>query len=89
MEGRISATDLARRLGDILGRVRYRGQSFVVERNGDQVARLVPVPGKATAMPRAALTSWCRAGEPDAGFADDLERVGRADRPPKSPWGNT
>ena len=88
MEGRISATDLARRLGDILGRVRCRGESFVVEGHGDQVARLVPVSSTATATLRAALTSWRRAGKPDFGFADDLERVGRADRPTKSPWGS-
>ena len=44
MEGRISSTQLARKLGDILGRVRYRGESFVVERNGDPFARLVPGP---------------------------------------------
>ena len=88
VEGRISATDLARRLGDILGRVRYRGESFVVERNGDQVARLVPVPGTAHATLREAFASWRRAGKPDPGFAADLERVGKADRPPKSPWGS-
>jgi len=86
MENKISATDLARRLGDILGRIRYRGESFVVERNGDQVARLVPVPGKATATLREALVSWSRAGKPDPGFAADLERVGKADRPPRNPW---
>jgi antitoxin (DNA-binding transcriptional repressor) of toxin-antitoxin stability system len=86
MEERISATALARRLGDILGRVRYRGESFVVERNGDQIARLVPVPGKATATLRGAFASWRRAGTPDRRFADDLERVGRADRPAKNPW---
>lgn len=34
---RISASELARRLGDILGRVRYRSETFVVERH-----RLVP-----------------------------------------------
>src|SRR3990172_5706358 len=39
MEHRISAKDLARRLGDVLGRVRYRGDSFVVDRNGEAVAR--------------------------------------------------
>ncbi len=38
MELRISVTDLARRLGDVLGRVRYRGDSFLVERNGALVA---------------------------------------------------
>jgi hypothetical protein len=34
---RISATELARKLGDVLGRVRYRGESFIVERNGAPV----------------------------------------------------
>ena len=42
MEKVISATALARRLGDVLGRIRYRGESFVIERNGVAVARLVP-----------------------------------------------
>jgi prevent-host-death family protein len=42
MESTISATTLARQLGDILGRVRYRGEAFVIERNGTAVARLVP-----------------------------------------------
>jgi prevent-host-death family protein len=88
MEGRISATELARRLGDILGRVRYRGDSFVVERNGAPVARLVPVPGKSAASLREALDAWRGAGKPDRGFADDLERVGKADRPPGDPWGS-
>jgi prevent-host-death family protein len=86
MENRISATDLARRLGDVLGRVRYRGDSYVVERNGEPVARLVPLPGRATGTLREALTSWRRASLPDRGFASDLERVTSADRPPESPW---
>ncbi len=88
MEHRISATELARRLGDVLGRVRYRGDSFVVERNGDAVARLVPLPsGSATSL-REALTAWRSAGEPEGAFADDLEGVGGADRPPEDPWGS-
>jgi prevent-host-death family protein len=86
VEGRVSATELARRLGDILGRVRYRRESFVIERNGDPVARLVPVPGKSTTTLREALMAWRSAGEPDPGFADDLEKVSHADRPPDNPW---
>jgi prevent-host-death family protein len=86
MAGRISATELARRLGDILSRVRYRGDSFLVERNGDPVARLVPVPGKGTATLPEALAAWRAAGKPDPRFAADLERVGSADRPPDNPW---
>jgi prevent-host-death family protein len=88
MEGRISATELARRLGDILGRVRYRGDSFLVERNGEPVARLVPLPGRATITLREAFAAWRGSGRPDAGFAADLERIGAADRPPESPWGS-
>ena len=86
MEHRISATELARRLGDVLGRVRYRGDSFLVERNGDPVARVVPLPGSSVTSLREALTAWRSAGEPEAAFADDLERVGAADRAPEDPW---
>ena len=85
MADRISATELARKLGDILGRVRYRGESFIVERNGTPVARLEPVAGVPVTTVRAALTAW-RAAEPDLELADALERVGSADRPPEDPW---
>jgi prevent-host-death family protein len=88
MEGRISATDLARRLGDILGRVRYRSERFVVERNGDPVARLVPLPEHSLTTLREALAAWRTAGRPDPAFAADLERVGAADRVPADPWGS-
>jgi prevent-host-death family protein len=86
MEGRVSATELARRLADFLGRVQYRGESFVIERNGDPVARLVPLPGKGGNTLRGALVAWRSAGEPDPGFAEDLDRIGQADRPPDHPW---
>jgi prevent-host-death family protein len=86
MERRISATELARRLGDVLGRVRYRGESFIVERNGTPVARLGPLAtGVSAATARDALAAW-RLGGPDLLLADALERVGAADRPPEDPW---
>jgi prevent-host-death family protein len=86
MEHRISATDLARSLGDVLARVRYRGDSFVVERNGDPVARVSPVPEGSPTTLREAFAAWRAAGEPDREFADALERVNRADSPPEDPW---
>jgi prevent-host-death family protein len=86
MEHRISATDLTRKLGDVLARVRYRRDSFLVERNGAAVARVVPVPGDSATSLREAVALWRSAGAPDAAFADDLERVGAADRPPTNPW---
>lgn len=86
MERRISATQLVRTLGDVLARVRYRGDSFLVERNGEPVARVVPLAtGSATSLAEA-LRAWREAGEPDSGFAADLDAIGTLDRPPGDPW---
>ncbi len=84
---RVTATALARRLGDILGRVRYRGESFEVERNGVVVARIEPVRPPGSGRLTDALRAWRDAGEPEPDFADALERVGAADREPANPWG--
>jgi prevent-host-death family protein len=74
METKISATDLARNLSDVLNRVRYRGERFVVERNGDPVASLGPAsaPGITVGELIARLGDLPLPGE---GFADDLEAI--------------
>lgn len=86
MEHRISATELARSLGDVLARVRYRGDTFVVERNGDAVARVTPVAEGSPTTLREAFAVWRAAGPPDADFAETLEAVDRLDWPPDGPW---
>jgi antitoxin (DNA-binding transcriptional repressor) of toxin-antitoxin stability system len=86
MEYRITATELARRVGSVLGRVRYRGDSFLVERNGEAVARVLPVAAASPASLAEALSAWRSAGEPEPEFAADLEGVGTLDRPPEDPW---
>ena len=88
MEKTISATALARRLGDVLGRIRYRGESFVIERNGVAVARLVPTGANQDASVVEALRKWRETAEPEAEFAAALERIGAADREPGDPWGS-
>src|SRR2546427_2955073 len=88
MEKVISATALARRLGDVLGRIRYRGESFVIERNGVAVARLVPAGPDQQAAVAESLRRWREAAEPDSEFASALERIGAADRVPGDPWGS-
>jgi hypothetical protein len=85
-EIRISSTELARSIGDILGRVRYRGDSFVVEKSGSPIAILAPYPGKPKRCIKDVLRSWVDAGERDAEFADLLEEIGRRDTPPEDPW---
>jgi antitoxin (DNA-binding transcriptional repressor) of toxin-antitoxin stability system len=88
MEHKISSTDLARRLGDVLGRVRYRGDSFMVEKNGEAVARLEPLAAASASTVAEGLRAWMEAGAPDGAFADDLERVGVAAAVPDDPWGS-
>ncbi len=41
---RISATELAKKLSDVLNRVRYRRETIVVERGGKPLCQLAPVP---------------------------------------------
>lgn len=88
MDIRISATELARNVGDVLGRIRYRGDSFLVERNGEAVARVVPLVERPTATLGEVFDAWSSAGAPEPDFARDLEAVGSADRPPVDPWGS-
>ena len=83
MEHTIRATDLARNLGDVLARVRYRNDSFVVEGNGVRVARLTRISATApTATVGEALDVWVTGAAADPGFADDLAAIRASHRPP-------
>ncbi len=84
MEHRLSATDLARNAGDILGRIRYRGESFVIERNGEPVARIGPLGTRPAALASLAR-AWAEATA-DSLFAADLERVAAEDRAAERAW---
>jgi antitoxin (DNA-binding transcriptional repressor) of toxin-antitoxin stability system len=85
MRNTISATELVRNLGDVLARIRYRHESFVIERNGRPVARMEPVSG-ASGTVREALSAWLADAAADPSFGDDLARVNAADRPAADPW---
>lgn len=78
MVTRITATELSRSLSDVLSRVQYRGESFVIERNGREVARLEP---SAELQAAATWEDFARLLEEHLpigdGFADDLEWVQR------------
>ena len=75
MEARISATDLSRSLSDVLSRVRYREEKFVIERNGETIALLSPLgPGRRTTM-RQLVELLKDIPRPDDGFADDVEAL--------------
>ena len=87
MERTIRATNLARRLGDVLSKVRYRWDSFVVKRNRRPVARIVPIEGEAECGTLGeALSIWCDGAASDPAFADDLDAINASDRPPTNRW---
>ena len=70
---------------DILARVKDRHESFLVERNGKPLARIMPIESAGRqATVAEALGAWCETRDPS--FADDLERIGAADRPAGNPW---
>jgi prevent-host-death family protein len=88
METKITATELARNLSDILNRVRYKGESFRVERNGETVAVLGPGPKKGITWGEFA-ERWDAMEKPDSGFWDDVEEAHRLmNQPVVSRWGD-
>jgi len=72
MATKITATELARNLSDILNRTRYKGEQFVIERNGETVATLVPATKTTTWRE---FVEWWVNNRPDDKFADDLEAI--------------
>ncbi|HEY4684837.1 MAG TPA: hypothetical protein VII57_02210 [Dehalococcoidia bacterium] len=78
METRITATELARRLSDILNRVRYRGERFRVERNGEIIAVIGPSTGATKQLTAAELLElWPTLPKPDPDFWKDVEEAHR------------
>jgi antitoxin (DNA-binding transcriptional repressor) of toxin-antitoxin stability system len=77
MQTKITATELARNLSDILNRVHYKGESFVVERNGETVALLEPPKNSKVFTVADFVEWWEKAPKPDPGFWDDVEEAHR------------
>ena len=87
MATEISATEAARRFSDLLIRVRYAGESFVVVLNGEAVCRIEPVVPSKLATVADLLDVLASAPSGDDGFADDLEKTQRKQpKLPRSPW---
>ena len=72
----ITVTELTRNLSDILNRVFYRGEEFMITRKGEPVATLAAPPRAKTAG--EILDKIGHLKMPGDGFADDLEEIQRA-----------
>jgi prevent-host-death family protein len=84
MKVAISSTEAVRNFGDCLARLKYRGDSFVVTKNNEPVAELVPVPGRHGTWGELRAVLGALPVEP--AFADDLAKVNAADRAGANPW---
>lgn len=88
MDTRVSATEAVRSFSDILNRIRYRGEAFVVERGGEVVCRMTPATAPRRVIGRDLLAVVREPPRPDAGFARDVqEAVELQGRVPRSRWG--
>jgi len=83
----ISATLAARTFSDLLNRVRYRGEAFVVERGGEPICEISPV--KPLRFTGSDLLGLLRSlPKPDRAFWDAVEEATRQPPSvPKAPWG--
>lgn len=72
---KVTATELARNLSDILNRVEYRGERVVVERNGKAIARLEPSESANQPTVRDFLETIERLPHLGPDFADALEEI--------------
>jgi prevent-host-death family protein len=84
----ISVTEAARNFADCVNRVRYQGTSFVLEKNGVPVARIVPEEikdntGRAIAE---SLSKVCLTDEEFAAWRRDLKAARKILLPPVDKW---
>jgi antitoxin (DNA-binding transcriptional repressor) of toxin-antitoxin stability system len=87
MESHISATEAARTFSDLLSRVRYRGESFVIERGGEVIGRLGPA--GPTSCTGEELARLLKSLPPvDEEYAKVIKGLAKKQpRLPRNPWG--
>jgi antitoxin (DNA-binding transcriptional repressor) of toxin-antitoxin stability system len=86
MESHISAADAALTFAEVIERVRSRGESFVVERDGAPVCRIEPIaPSRTTVRDLAQLLRTTT--RPDDAYFDAVEQVAQSQSGlGASPW---
>ena len=86
MDSHLTATEAARSFSEILKRVQSEGDTFVVERGGQPVCRIVPVgPAHCTMSDLRKLLEG--APRPDAEFLDEVDELTRTQPTlPAGPW---
>jgi antitoxin (DNA-binding transcriptional repressor) of toxin-antitoxin stability system len=87
MSQKVTATEAARNFSDLLNRVRYGGETFVILRGGEAVGQLAPVEPSQAPTFREFLAMMKETEWPDDQFGSDLEAIQSEQLPPgESPW---
>jgi len=73
MESTITERELAGHLTETLERVRARGESITIDRDGEPIAVLAPAPARAAITWHVVARGLPEIGFPGDGFADDVE----------------
>jgi antitoxin (DNA-binding transcriptional repressor) of toxin-antitoxin stability system len=86
---KISATEAARSFSDVVSRVRYQGEEFIVEKGGEEVCRISPMQGSRPA--RSTIGDFLRLLDElppiDEGYRRAVTAVTRKQgKMPRSPW---
>jgi len=86
MKSHISATEAARKFSDLLNRVQYQGEEFIVERGGEPLCRITPVGASKRTV--ADLVRVLRSvPKPDEGYWKAVEGAIKSQpKPPRPPW---
>jgi prevent-host-death family protein len=86
MKSEITATEAARRFSEVVNRVHYRNESFVVKRGGEPVCEIVPV--RAARFTGRELADLLRTlPHPGKEYLDTVEKhVRRQPKAEKSKW---
>ena len=76
MKTHVTATEAARKFSEILNRVAYKGETFVVERSGRPVCEISPPETEGVSTKE--LVEILRSGpHPDKGYLKTLEKLTR------------
>jgi antitoxin (DNA-binding transcriptional repressor) of toxin-antitoxin stability system len=90
MKHTISVTEAVRNFADLINRIVYRGDHFVLERGGRPVARIIPVPqaGRLGELPGLLASAPHLGAEETEDLARDMEtsRDGLSLLPEVDPW---
>ena len=82
----LSATEASRNFSEVMNRVKYRGESFIVERGGERICEVRPTsPARFTGADLVALLRSLSAVDED--YLDVVEELTRSQKKlPKSKW---